>query len=689
MVIYYIIRYVKYQLVIYKIYKYLLLLLYFFVILLCIDGELYGMNNFDEDYVLKIINDDRILENYLNNASIKELNLIYGALYCKDRLNDIIYKYPDIFNRFLNALDDNDLFLLFENIEYDCDNNYFGEYLFNNLINRNRGYLIVNYFIKLIGLDNDIDIYDFVGLMNDVRFYDEGIIEYISNIDLDKYPVLVDYINRIIESDDLIDLSKKIISNDKLIKYVTTSNILDSYAWPWSCFDAIDNNKDVKKVCGYKSIDDMYDNFKTANYDELRELFLDEDDTFVFKNLIDKLNCKDIIRIIKLNFFVGINNNMSKILEEFFIKYVSFEKAIFLVDVLSLSDSDKVNLINSVYNKDIVDFNSIKEEIIKRNLNKILDFSDVDLEFRILLPDLINISYDEEFFEAATDICLNIYNIEYMQVFLSQLIKYVCAKRGLEVKDIEMNKCRSIYCGVWWESDKKIQVYYNFLGNNIRFDTVQFFVDSCFHELRHVYQDQKIQDSVSIVSLMCILEKIMCGLDKDGYYMDNYSDVFIEVDARNYGVYDTFYFLKSIDCRFDEGDYSESENYLEELDKTKEFIKDRNKSRDIEYFCNILNNFFELVDKKTIIVLRSYFKSLELITNKVGRPYSYVEIEEIMNAIDNYGTNDLEFNKYDRDTWLFYKRYLHILKEGLDKNFINIDFNHFNAKKIVKKILKK
>ena len=105
------------------------------------------------------------------------------------------------------------------------------------------------------------------------------------------------------------------------------------------------------------------------------------------------------------------------------------------------------------------------------------------------------------------------------------------------------------------------------------------------------------------------------------------------------------------------------------------FNKDRKLAKSIEYFANLINTFLERTPKEEIIDLRKIFKTLELITDNDGRFYGVNEIEERMNSIKSYSTNDIEFNQIDRDTKLFYARYLHNLRYCLDKGLINFNYD--------------
>ena len=105
------------------------------------------------------------------------------------------------------------------------------------------------------------------------------------------------------------------------------------------------------------------------------------------------------------------------------------------------------------------------------------------------------------------------------------------------------------------------------------------------------------------------------------------------------------------------------------------FNMDRKLAKSIEYFANLINTFLERTTKEDIINLRKTLKTLELITDNDGRFYDVNEIEERMNSIKSYSTNDIEFNPIDRDTKLFYARYLHNLRYCLDNGLINFNYD--------------
>lgn len=579
-----------------------------------------------------------------------------------------------------NKLDDNYWECLLDSIVYDEDgNNYKGKNLLNMLIINRREDLIYKHIVKLVNADEDFSLECFVNLVKDVNYYNKDLVLYIKTLDLDKYPVFVSYINDIISNNSLIELSKIIVSDSYLINYISVDNILLSYGWEFDSFEKMNPDEEVFSAYGYNNFMEMYNDFKDASYEDLRELFLNDKEEDIMRNFIKRLNSKDLVRIIRFNYFIGINDNIERILEEFLEKYFSYERAIFFIDVLNLSASDKVYIVNKVYGILTDDICKVKEEIIERNFKKILDFAIVDSEFRDLIPELINSSYNEDFFKRAFICSVNINEIEYMQVFLAQLIRFVAFKRGISLERIEMEKFDGSEIASWTELYNRIKVFYNYLGSEMDDDFMKLYIEICFHELRHAYQDNFFAEKISLEELMYDIENLLFFLE-DNYYDENYDKVFGEKDAYNYAVYDTVKYFNYLD-KYGNDDYGFKDIYISEIICDKSFIEDRKLIRDPRYFCLLWKRLFSIKDYEAIINYKEKFKALELIVDDKGHPYSVLEIEDIINSIKIYNTNDMEYNKLDRDRWLFYKRYLYCLKWGIANGVIS---GNYGRKKIRK-----
>ena len=416
-----------------------------------------------------------------------------------------------------------------------------------------------------------------------------------------------------------------------------------------------------------------------------------------------KLSCDDILKIYTFNLFIGQNEYIMDIIPEFLKKYASYEKAIFLLDKIEITEEEKIKIINSIYpGKNIESISDAKNVIINRNYNKILNLEMPVLdELKVILPDLLELPYNESFFNGLKKVCSNIQCYEYIQVYIAQLTRFIVESKNLKVDAIDIVQCDYDFSSVnentlafWNNSSNSVCYYYDRIpdGSNMLIDAT----DRVFHELRHAFQYQKMGDIISFEALMCNLEIVVYRVFDNKIYQKNHDNVFYEVDARINSVYEIFKFLKEIDKElsleyleknsavFDEFGLidnnkneklrgTKKEKYLQHLKDYKEFIRDREKARSVEYFCQVINNFFNNISSDKIVKLRENYKTIKLITNEFGRLYTIDEIEEKINSIKSYNTNDVEFNPIDRDTKLFYIVYLNKLRYGIDNNLINID----------------
>lgn len=329
---------------------------------------------------------------------------------------------------------------------------------------------------------------------------------------------------------------------------------------------------------------------------------------------------------------------------------------------------------------------TLENEAIKRNINRILNLeTPISSEFKKFSQALVALPYDEDLFNKLKAICLDINDIRYLQVYLSQLIRFIAKEKDLDIREIEIRK-RSSRDGYntlasWDKKSKKVGVYH--LGGRVlQSQYIMRMTESCFHELRHAYQYQNMPSIISINALMCNLEGYLIEVDQARYYKEYYT-ICNEMDARIYATYETYEFFKGID-EHEANEFlkeSKREIYLSQLKIDKEFIKDREMLGSIEYFCSLINTFFGAVSSEKIVELRKQNKTLELITDETGRAYTLEEIEIMLNSIKSYSTNDIEFNPQDRDTKLFYTKYLHNLRYGVLNGLINFD----SDSKIVRK----
>ena len=286
---------------------------------------------------------------------------------------------------------------------------------------------------------------------------------------------------------------------------------------------------------------------------------------------------------------------------------------------------------------------------------------------------------------------LKINKLEYLVVYLSLYFKKGCNDKKMDYDEYKVNfipkYCR--FAGIA-AGDRVIINYDDYLQDDVinTWHNVNY-IEIINHERTHLWQNT-MSDVISMDALMIGLEKNLI-LD-DRYYNTNYYNVYKEVHARIVSFYETFKYLCEIDP-YVAYQYLERNRYLfdesqellvlsqelKELDQKiidiVDFNRDRKKAKSIEYFANLINTVLKKFTKDDIIFLRNNIKTLELITDNDGRFYDVAEIEERMNSIKSYSTNDIEFNARDRDTKLFYARYLHNLRYCLDNSLINFNYD--------------
>ena len=615
----------------------------------------YNMEIID-DYITKCSN-DKLMEifEYIYNSANDESNwreFIFGILIRENKLNFFLEHYKDL-------IDKSDNFTTFKDKEILVS-------LLVSLVN-----------VKLEKIDGDEysleeftnNLFDILALDNSKEIIDNGSKKKFSS----PSKKLVAYMNELINpsfSIDSSDISTKILKNPILIKYILPKDIV-SYG----------NNMFLKESF-----------YTSKSNDEIRRMFLEDDERNI--NLINNLGSSTLIEFFIL--YTVSDNNLNDETVDFvkslLKRYFSYEKAIFFVDALRINDIKKIEIINSIYqDKKIDDIKKEKEILISRCKEEILSLGDeVSDLFKSLLPELIELPYDEELFKKLMYNSLDINKLEYLFVYLSQYFKYGCNAKNMDYDEYKFNFI-SKYCRTSG-SVKGTQVVVNYVDYS-HHNTISMwdndatinmwhnvdYIETTNHERTHLWQD-KMSDVISMDALMIGLEKNLI-LD-DEYYNTNYYNVYTEVHARIVAFYETFKYLTKVDSCIAYQYLERNKHLVDENSESKSndeevvtFIKDRKKAKSIEYFANLINTFLEGSSKEDIINLRKKVKTIALITDDDGRFLDVDEIEERMNSIKSYSTNDIEFNSVDRDTKLFYAKYLHNLRYCLDNKLINFQQN--------------
>lgn len=505
-------------------------------------------------------------------------------------------------------------------------------------------FLLLNVAKKITGIDNEA--------VNQERII--SMFEQLSKKQSDR---LIYYLNNLILNNSYLLI--EILKEPTLIRYVEPTNIISSFH-----SEMYNHNDTCTKVN------------QEMSPESLKKIFFNDS---INPNLISILDSTALLKIFPFNYFIGLNDGIIDIIKEFLGRYLTYERAIIFISYLNLNDSKKKEILTDVYHvSNIGSIELEKDTIIAQAIQCILDLEEpVPDYFKAILPELISIPYDEALFEELKDIQLQIDSQEYLQVFLSQYFKHECEKKKMNYWDyhITFSPKFNTVCG-------------SVLGSrmNIRLEDisreVSKYMGTVNHEKNHFYQYDIMPNVISIDSLMVAISIILSRDEK--YYDDNYWHIYHEVHARIYGFYDTYSSLEELDSDVAKQflmDDKNINNQNEELnnDDSVSFRNDRRKSKDITYFCNLINTFFERIPAENIADHRKKYKTLELITNEQGIPYTPEEIEGFIN---NFKASDLKYDATNKAIYTFYIRYLHLLTDGLNLSDgrINI-YDNFSQRK--------
>lgn len=115
-----------------------------------------------------------------------------------------------------------------------------------------------------------------------------------------------------------------------------------------------------------------------------------------------------------------------------------------------------------------------------------------------------------------------------------------------------VNYTRTNLKGIWINND--------LIKNYIENGDMQLFI-TMFHEMRHSVQNRNMENgNIDYLTYNFIKENILRKRDRD-FYDFNYKKMFIEADARQYGIIDALNFLKETDVLL----YEDLKKYYEEL----------------------------------------------------------------------------------------------------------------------------
>ena len=229
----------------------------------------------------------------------------------------------------------------------------------------------------------------------------------------------------------------------------------------------------------------------------------------------------------------------------------------------------------------------------------------------------------------------------------------------IKIKKHDVNDGNQLGC--FKKEDKKYCVTYNSFDfsfkENVNLSLIS--LSTFGHEIRHIRQIINAENGVlDIVTLMFSLEEILHRY-LDNYYSENYSKLFMEVEADLCGnIYTKGYFEK----------YGKKESFLE---KFVEYMSDLYKPewrnyKDYEYIKNHVKDMILLINDNPSVSSQVYMSNLKTLIHVMdgnGKIYSPEHFEKEL--INNDFTND-------SSNYLFSKKAFYELLKDISNDLENI-----------------
>lgn len=171
---------------------------------------------------------------------------------------------------------------------------------------------------------------------------------------------------------------------------------------------------------------------------------------------------------------------------------------------------------------------------------------------------------------------------------------------------------------------------------------MQLFI-TMFHEMRHAVQNKNMENGdIDYLTYNFIKEQILRKYDSD-FYDFNYNKMFIEEDARQYGIIDALLFLKETDILL----YEDLKKYYEELKKelnTSNINQDSNKENPFRTREKInISKYLGRMIKNNPAILNEYNGILKIEYNIDG---TEKDIATMLKEYRNLGEMEEEKRKY-------------------------------------------
>ena len=249
---------------------------------------------------------------------------------------------------------------------------------------------------------------------------------------------------------------------------------------------------------------------------------------------------------------------------------------VFLKRCIELTEEEKKNILNELYKDNEYSKMSISEavnKVMNKHMKHVIASTTYkDKEFDYCYPDLLESKYMKGFFDGMLkNYTRNMFvtvTPQCMNLFLSQLIEKIKEELNIDVekefyvgKTITTDKLNnSVSLGSYIPSNKTIQINTNAYTeiNEKTFDTKTsqviniflnkiYMIQTIFHELRHAYQQEIMQDIGSVRDLYFMLDQLIHHESIMGkmYYDNNYNNDSREVDANLYAIVATASLLRA------------------------------------------------------------------------------------------------------------------------------------------------
>ena len=231
-----------------------------------------------------------------------------------------------------------------------------------------------------------------------------------------------------------------------------------------------------------------------------------------------------------------------------------------------------------------------------------------------------------------------------------------------------VNSEKTGFNGIWINND--------LIKNYIENGDMHLFI-TMFHEMRHSVQSKNMENgNIDYLTYNFIKENIIRKRDPD-FYNFNYKKMFIEADARQYGIIDALNLLKEIDILM----YEDFKKYYEELTNelnNSNINQDSNKENPFRTKEKInISDYLGRMIKNNPAILNEYNGILKIEYNLDG---STKDIATMLKEYRNLG----EMNEHDRKN--YYSIYYGIISSKITKDLdlpeeIEADLTEFMKEK--------